>query len=174
MKVADICTRQVVAADRNTTLRRAANLMRERHVGTLVVTAPSASGTQAIAIVTDRDLAIEGMAHGLDAERTTLTVLIAGKTPAAIAASASVDQAIAALNEHGVRRLLVCNENGSVCGIVSMDDMLDALAHQVSQLAVAMRAGLERETRERASFAPLEESVRVPAYSSPVYGQPQP
>jgi CBS domain-containing protein len=172
MNVSEICTRQVVATDRNTTLQRAASLMRERHVGTVVVTAPGAGGTQAIGIVTDRDLAIEGMAHGLDAERTTLAVLTAGKRPAAIASSASVEQAIAALNEHGVRRLLVCNEDGGVCGIVSLEDMLVALAHQVSQHAVAVRAGIERETRERASFAPLEEPVRVPAYSSAAYGQP--
>lgn len=172
MNVSDICTRKVVAADRNTTLQGAASLMRERHVGTVVVTAPGPNGTHAIGIVTDRDLAIEGMAHGLDAARTTLTLLTAGKTPAAIRSSAGIAEAIARLNEHGVRRLIVCNDDGGVCGIVSMDDMLEALAGEISQLAAAVHAGIDREKRERAPAAPLEETVHVPSYASVAYGQP--
>ena len=45
MKIADNRTRELVTADKNTTLRQAATLMRERHVGTLVVVANDAEGS---------------------------------------------------------------------------------------------------------------------------------
>ncbi|HYL23822.1 MAG TPA: CBS domain-containing protein, partial [Burkholderiales bacterium] len=75
MKIAEICTSNIVAADRAASLQRAAALMREHHVGTLLVTASGPDGTQAVGIVTDRDLVVEAMARGADAARTALTEL---------------------------------------------------------------------------------------------------
>jgi len=41
MNIGDICTREVIMADRSATLEQAARLMREHHVGMLVITASS-------------------------------------------------------------------------------------------------------------------------------------
>ncbi|HYX63218.1 MAG TPA: CBS domain-containing protein [Burkholderiales bacterium] len=165
MKISDICTREIVMADTRASLKEAATLMREQHVGTLLVVASDGGGMQAVGILTDRDLVIEAMARGLDAAQTSIGRLAEGKL-AVVRESASVDDAIAAMKERGVRRLLVANEKGELDGIVSLDDLLDVLAHEMSQLARAVRGGLEREAAER---APLHQSepraVRIPACS---------
>ena len=82
MNIADICTREVVVADRDSSLQRAAELMRENHVGTLLVTAGSSGGMQAAGIVNDRDLVIEAMDRGVDAARTEVGELAGGELAA--------------------------------------------------------------------------------------------
>jgi CBS domain-containing protein len=165
MNIADICTQDIVMADQQASLQEAATLMREQHVGTLLVVDNSDGGAQAVGIVTDRDFVIEAMARGLDAAQTPVGQLAEGKL-AVVPTSASVDDAIAAMKERGVRRLLVANEAGELYGIVSLDDLLDALAHEMSELAHAVRGGLEREAAERAPLPAAEmRAVRIPAYS---------
>jgi CBS domain-containing protein len=166
MKIADICTRELVMADKDATVQQAATLMRQHHVGTLVVIANGAEGIQVVGIVTDRDLVIEAVARGLDVKQTAVGRLAENKL-AVVADGASVEEAIDAMKKRAVRRLLVANEAGKLCGIVSLDDLLDALAHDVAALARIGRAGIERETAERAPL-PAEQprSVHIPAYSS--------
>ena len=60
MDIATVCQRQVVTINAGASLREAALLMRERHVGALVVT-DSAQTPRALGVVTDRDLAIEAL-----------------------------------------------------------------------------------------------------------------
>lgn len=165
MNIAEICTREIVMADTQASLKEAATLMRERHVGTLLVVDNADGGAQAVGIVTDRDLVIEGMARGLDVTQTPIGGLAEGKL-AVVAASASLDEAIAGMKQRGVRRLLVANEGGELFGIVSLDDLLDALAHEMSELARAVRGGLDREAAERAPLpAGGPQAVRIPSYS---------
>ena len=163
MKVADICTEQVVAADRASSLQKAANLMREHHVGTLLVTADSGEGVRAVGIVTDRDLVVEAMARGLDVDETEIGRL-ATNTLAAVPANATVEEAIDAMKESGVRRLLVTDE-GRIRGIVSLDDMLHLLAHEMLELAGAGRHGIERESAAR----PPLEAQPPRSFHYPVY-----
>lgn len=166
MNIGDICTRDVVVADRANSLQQAAVLMRERHVGALVVTGDVGDGIQVLGVVTDRDLVVEAMARGADAARTEIGQIASPKA-AAMPASASVGEAIAKMKELGVRRLLVSSEDGQLCGVVSIDDLLAALGHEMAELAHALRRGIDRESAERkplAGAAPLAQ-VRVPAYS---------
>ena len=156
MRVEDICTRELVMADKDASLQQAAQLMREHHVGTLLVVAQGADAMQAVGIVTDRDIAVEAVAR-----------LAEGKL-AVVPAHSSVEEAIEAMKARAVRRLLVAGEGGAVQGIVSLDDLLDALAHELSGIARVARAGIEREAAERAPLprpAQLPPTVRVPAYS---------
>lgn len=162
MNVADICTREVVVVDRNSSLQKAAALMREHHVGMLLVTGNASEGMHAVGIVTDRDLVVEAMARGLEAGGTAVGQLADGKL-AAVPASAPVDTAIETMKERGVRRLLVTADDGRLYGVVSLDDMLDVLAHDMVELARAVRGGIERETAERPPLraAPLQ-GIRMP------------
>lgn len=164
MKVADICTRQVVVADRAASLQRAASLMREHHVGTLLVTADGGDGVRAVGIVTDRDLVVEAMARGLDLDDTEVGRL-ATNSLAAVRANASIDEAISAMKEGGVRRLVVTEEDGRIRGIVSLDDVLDGFAHEMLELSQAARGGIERESAQRPALeGDALRSVRIPIY----------
>jgi CBS domain-containing protein len=164
MNIGEICTQEVVMADRATSLQQAAALMRQYHVGALVVTAGSADAVQAVGMVTDRDLVIEALARGLDPKETEIGRLTDSKL-AALPADATLDEAIVAMKKQGVRRLLVSGDGGHLCGIVSLDDLLDALAHEMSEVAHAVRSGIERETAERPALPSMDvRAVRIPAY----------
>ncbi len=163
MNIGEICTQEIVMADRAMSLQQAAALMRRHHVGALVVTASSADAVQAVGMVTDRDLVIEALARGLDPKETQIGRLTDSKL-ATLPAGASLDDAIVAMKERGVRRLLVSADGGHLYGIVSLDDLLDALAHEVSEVAHSVRRGIERETAERPVLPSMDvRAVRIPA-----------
>jgi len=71
-----------------------------------------------------------------------------------------------AMKKYGVRRLLVSGDSGQLHGIVSLDDLLGALVHEMSDLAAAARNSIECEAVQRPPLASVQPSpVRVPEYS---------
>ena len=124
MNIGDICTREVVMADRGSSLQQAA------------------------------------------APQTEIGRLTDGKL-ACVPATTSIDDAVATMKEQGVRRLLVASDSGELYGIVSLDDLLGALAHEVSDLAYAMHRGIERESGRRPPLPRVEpQAIRILQYPS--------
>jgi CBS domain-containing protein len=151
MNIAKLCKRSIVSIDASASLRQAATLMREQHVGALVVTAgpeyPVGVG------VTDRDLALEVLSRDLVASDVSVGA-VASRKLAAVRGSAGITEAVGVMAEHGVRRLLVTDDEGRLTGFVSTDDVLEALASDFNGLAHALRAGIAREAAERSSVPP--------------------
>jgi CBS domain-containing protein len=163
MNLGTLCKRHVVSIDRGQSLHQAARLMREQHVGSIVVTDDSAEGRRVIGIVTDRDLAIEVLADSGTALSQPVGELLDG-TLVSAPSHAGLEQGIDLMRAAGVRRLLVRDEQGHLAGIVSFDDLLDACAQQLSGLADVMRKGLQREATERAMAAtPQTLTLQIPA-----------
>jgi len=154
--IGSICQRLVVTVDSDCSVQEAAQLMREHHVGALVVTAEeeglTANATRVSGVITDRDLAVEALARGLDPQTITVGSLISGKA-VAIPAQASVAEAIAVMRQEGVRRVLVTGPQRQLSGMLSLDDVVGALAEELGDLAESMRRGLARESLTR---RPLE------------------
>lgn len=164
MNIGDICTRDVVMADQSSSLQQAAVLMREHHVGSLVVTASTPDGAEAVGIVTDRDIVIEAVARGLDTKEAQIGRLLDSKL-IAVPASATVDDAVTAMKKHSVRRLLVLGAEGRVHGIASLDDVLCGFAQEMSEVARVVQGGIERESAERPPLPTVEAgAVRVAWY----------
>jgi len=163
MNLGTLCKRHVVSIDRGQSLHQAARLMREQHVGSIVVTDDSAEGRRVIGIVTDRDLAIEVLADSGTALSQPVGELLDG-TLVSAPSHAGLEQGIDLMRAAGVRRLLVRDEQGHLAGIVSFDDLLDACAQQLSGLADVMRKGLQREASERAmASTPQTLTLQIPA-----------
>jgi predicted transcriptional regulator len=127
--------------------------MRTRHVGALVVTASEGERPNVVGIVTDRDLAIEILARNLAGADVKVGHL-SSRHLAAVRGSASIAEAVTVMQQAGVRRLLVTEDDGQVAGLVSSDDLLDAIAGELSGLASALRAGIARESAERKAISP--------------------
>jgi predicted transcriptional regulator len=151
MDIAGICRREIVTISEDASVQQAASLMRAQHVGTLVVTAAGDAAPRAVGVVSDRDLAIEVLARGLDA--TARVGQIARPQLAAVPASAGVAEAVGIMQRAGVRRLLVTEGEGRIAGFVSSDDILDQLARELGGLAGALHAGQMREHAERKPLA---------------------
>ncbi len=153
MSIAAICQPEVITIDAGASLRDAANLMREHHVGALVVTVEAAGHEQAVGMITDRDMAIEILARDLNPTDVKVGQL-ASRHLASVPGTAGLAEAVTVMREAGVRRLLVTGNEGQLTGFVSADDLLETLAEQLGVLANALRTGIAREGVERASIPP--------------------
>lgn len=172
MNIESICTRHIVSLEGHESLQRAALLMREQHVGVVVVTAPHDEGVQVLGVVTDRDLAIEVLARGAVAAAQPVSSLVQG-APVGVDGSAGLEHAVQMMEAAGVRRLLVHDERGQLIGLLSLDDLLPALTAPLASLAVALKRGAAREAARRGPIAaaaaaaaaanPTRPALRVPA-----------
>lgn len=160
MDLTTLCTREVVGIDARSSLQEAAVLMCEEHVGALVVTTGD-EPTKVVGIVTDRDLTLEVLGRGDKGDEVRIGHL-AKSPPIAVPADATIREAVLAMEQAGVRRLLVVDEDGGVVGLVSADDLLGALSEEFEGLVRALRKGISREQTERSV-------VSVPQRTRPVY-----
>ncbi len=148
MPIGELCIRQVVVAPRNASVLEIAKLMRQHHVGDIVVTDEIKGRREPVGIVTDRDIILEVLAQELDA-----TSLSAGDIMSSdlitVRENEGVFQTIQLMRAKGARRAPVVNGEGILVGIVSVDDLVELLAEELSQLAklVAREQKLEAELR---------------------------
>src|SRR5689334_494396 len=116
--VADAMTRRVVYLPEDTSLDEAAQAMRDQGIGDVVVThGPTMAG-----IVTDRDIVVRAIAEGLPVGSTTLGS-IASRELIMIEQNATVEEAVQAMRSRAVRRLLVCDADRKVVGLLSLSDV---------------------------------------------------
>ena len=148
MTIGDICNREVVFARKDESVLSAAVLMREHHVGSLVVVDESNGKRIPAGIVTDRDITVGVVALGLDPERTPLGDIIA---PEIICAreDSGVAECVAMMRQKGLRRLPVVDAAGALVGLVAADDMLELLAEEMSGLAAIVTREQRREQAQR-------------------------
>src|SRR3970282_2174334 len=72
MSIGEICNRETVFTTKESSIRQAAQLMREQHVGDLVVVEEKAGRRTPLGILTDRDLVIEILAKDVDMNTVTV------------------------------------------------------------------------------------------------------
>ena len=117
MKIREVMTESVVAAPADAPVRRVAEIMRERNVGSVVLL--DADG-EAVALITDRDLAVSVLAdgHGGDATASdhASSPVVTGSP------GMDIDEATQLMVNHGIRRLPIV-EDGRLTGIVTLDDL---------------------------------------------------
>ncbi len=162
MNVASLCEREVVTVPASATVRQAAAAMRDQHVGALAVTDPGAPD-RVIGIVTDRDLVLDLLATGRPVEGQAIGALCRTDL-VTVAATAMLDEAIGAMRHAGVRRLLVLDAHGAVAGLVSLDDLLHAVAGELGALAAAARAGVVGEGGRQRALARAQGEAPRPLF----------
>ena len=116
MKVAEIMTRPVRSIEPTEGLADAARLMGELDVGVL----PVENDGKLVGIVTDRDIAVRGMAAGLHGGAPVLRVM--SDTVIACREDDDVEDALAVMARQQVRRIPVCTQEGALIGMMSLGD----------------------------------------------------
>jgi CBS domain-containing protein len=148
MLLKEFCTNEVIYCSRETTALEAAQLMRQKHIGDVVVVDDPDEDLAPVGLVTDRDIAVKVVAAGLNPGKTLVGEVM--RTPVVIADEAEdTSVAIARMRHHGVRRLPVTGHHGKLVGIVTLDDLLRRLRYEVDSLLdiVAKEQDHERHPR---------------------------
>jgi len=149
MRVGEACNREVVVVERNATLLEAAKLMRNQHVGDVVVVEDRDGHRIPVGILTDRDMVV-----ALVAEEVPLKAVSVGDVMSFELVIARESDSLYETTEHmrekGVRRLPVVAENGALVGILTVDDILDLLAEQLSALVRLVACEHRHEELRRA------------------------
>jgi len=135
--------------DKQGSLFEAAKLMRDHHVGNLVVTENHPGRRVPVGIVTDRDIVIEVLAEGIDPKSLIVADIMSYDLLMAREDDELFDT-IRAMRAHGVRRIPVVNREGGLEGIVSVDDLLDLVAEQLTDLVELFRREQKHEQCRRA------------------------
>ncbi|WP_367278577.1 CBS domain-containing protein [Thiomonas sp.] len=143
MQVHEIFTRGAVHIPQERNLQEAAQQMLHQHVGALIVTDGGADN-RLLGIVTDRDIVLKSVAAG-SAPRTTLVAEVMSTGVASVGENDDLMEAMQAMFTHGVRRLAVTGADGAVVGVVSLDDVIEAMVRDWVLLASIVRGGQQRE-----------------------------
>jgi len=121
MKVREVKTANPVCCIATDTAQRAAQILRNQHVGALPVIRDHSS-RQLIGMITDRDLCCSVVADGLDPKSTAIEKYISTDI-VACRDDDSLDKCEQAMQEHQIRRVPVIDEEGRCIGIVSQADL---------------------------------------------------
>ena len=148
MTVGQICNRVVVFANRNTPLPDAAKLMRENHIGSLVIVDDSGRGRIPVGMLTDRDIAIAVVAQALDPRTLTAGEVMSGELVTANEQDDMLDT-LQRMRRRGIRRVPVLTAAGTLAGIVTLDDLLELVAEQLGDVVKAIATEQSREARTR-------------------------
>ena len=134
-----ICTKPVVIASTQMTVDQAARAMRSKNVGALVVV----NAGRPVGILTDRDVAVEVVAKGMDPD-TVRVGEVMRKKPVTIQEDLGILDAAKAFAKTGVRRLPVVTKRGILVGVIAVDDLIMLLGNEMGHVAGALSAGLRR------------------------------
>jgi CBS domain-containing protein len=148
MNVSELSNPFVVVAQRTTPLPEAARLMREHHVGSLVVVDESGKGRVPVGMLTDRDIVVAVVAGEVDPRTLTAGEVMSGEL-ATVRPGDSAEAALRLMRRRGIRRVPVVSDAGTLTGIVTLDDLLEKVAEQLSDAVRAITSEQVHETRTR-------------------------
>jgi CBS domain-containing protein len=117
-RVSDVMTKQVVYLPAETTLDEAARVMKEADIGDVVVT----DGASLAGMLTDRDIVVRAVAERSDPATTTIGSIIT-RVVVMIEQHSTAGEAATLMRERGVRRVLVCDSERKLVGVVSLGDL---------------------------------------------------
>lgn len=135
MPIEDLARSDVVTAGSNTSAMELAVLMDDEDVGSVVIT----DGETPRGIVTDRDLTVNVLAEGTDPDEISASDVMSTE-PTTVDRDAGFYRATELMAQHGVRRLPVCDDDGQLVGIITVDDLNELLADEHGELASVIRS----------------------------------
>jgi CBS domain-containing protein len=148
MSVGEYCNREVVVVEVDAEVREAARLMRQHHVGTLLVVEPGPHNPIPVGIVTDRDLVLEVLAQDVDPAEVSVADIMT-RQPTTTRESDDLWDTLQRMQAHGIRRIPVIDAEGGVVGILTADDALELLAEGLGDLAALIRREQRAEAERR-------------------------
>jgi CBS domain-containing protein len=131
MRIQHLYRREVDVARPQETVQVAAQRMAQREVGTLVVVD---AHSRPVGIVTDRDVVTRVVAPRRDPAETTVEDVMTIR-PTTVTKDGAAEAALTLMADGGFRRLPVVGADGTLAGVVSLDDVVRALAAEMGRVS---------------------------------------
>lgn len=148
MAIGEVCNREVVVIDKGASIREAVQCMRDEHVGDVIVTEGEGLNRVPVGILTDRDVVIEVLAEDVAADNLCVADIMSYELLVAREDDDILDT-IKAMRAKGVRRVPVVNPAGRLAGIISVDDLIELISEQLSDLVTLFQRSLRHERGAR-------------------------
>jgi CBS domain-containing protein/uncharacterized protein (DUF2267 family) len=130
---------KLVTLNRQSKAYQAARAMADNHIGAVLVSDPKGLA----GIVTDRDLALAVLGHGLDPTSTALSEFMSEDVVACDVGS-DLAHVLKLMQEHGIRRIPI-TDGGRAVGVITLDDLVAEGAVNAEALRAIVTAQLEVE-----------------------------
>lgn len=140
---------EVAVIPANAAVEEAAKLMRDYHVGSVVVVESATGGALSpVGLLTDRDIVIEVIAEGVDVKKVSVRDIMS-PNPVTARHTASLDELVKTMREAQVRRIPIVDDKNHLVGFVSFDDLLERVGLELSTLSQLSKQQqkLEKEIR---------------------------
>lgn len=125
----------------------AAKLMRDHHVGNVVVVEEKEGKFLPAGILTDRDIVV-----GLIAKEVPLDKILVEDVMSAdlvsVRENLGIWDTIQCMRSRGIRRIVVTGKSGELVGILSSDDLIDLLSGELSDV---VKTFMKEQIREKES-----------------------
>lgn len=148
MRIGEYCNRDVVYIDRGASVSDAARLMRQHHVGSLVVSDSKAEKVIPIAMLTDRDIVVQLIADGVDVDSVVVNDVMSQSLISAKEDDNVVD-VIDRMRVQGIRRVPVVSVAGTLVGVFSVDDFIALMAEHMTLVAQLFNREQQKEMKGR-------------------------
>jgi CBS domain-containing protein len=148
MKIGDICKRGVVSISNDADVTTAAQLMRERHVGFLVVYKLGDDIRHPIGVLTDRDIVLEVIAPKVEPSSVTVEDAMS-RQPMVASENDELADVLQAMRIGGIRRVPVVDGRGALMGIFAIDDALSFVSNLLCDISESVKNGQRQEWHAR-------------------------
>lgn len=127
MQAREVMTREPVSCTPETPAEEAARLMREHDCGAIPVVESDGSRTL-VGVVTDRDIAVRGVAAGLGPDALVRDLMT--PEPEACAPEADVHDVESVMKRNQLRRVPIIDAGGQLVGIIAQADLARKLGDE--------------------------------------------
>lgn len=146
MNVGEYCNRSTVWIAGEVDVGEAAKLMREHHVGFLIVGRQADEVCRPIGVITDRDIVVQVVARDLDPHAVTVEDVMT-REPLIARESEDLQDVLQAMRVAGVRRVPVVDERGVLSGIMAISDAIDLITEMLCDISGSIKSGQRQERR---------------------------
>lgn len=148
MTAGEYCNREVVIVEKSESVREAAKFMRNHHVGDVVVVDKTPTGAKPQGMLTDRDIVIELLAEDVDIDKVNIGDVMSTDL-ISVSEDVKLLDAIKLMRDKSIRRLVVVTADGNLAGLLSVDDIIELIAEQLSGLTELIRNEISHEQQHR-------------------------
>lgn len=148
MSVGEYCNREVVVVRKDESVREAIGLMRTHHVGDVVVVDIEGDESRPLGILTDRDVVVEILAEDVDLDSVNVGDVMSHDL-ATVDEDTSLMDVLKVMQAKGVRRMPVVNKKDYLVGILTVDDLVELISEQLSDIVslISKETRLEKKRR---------------------------